>query len=148
MRLGASIHFTWKIFCYNEGHLTRLKSYIFGVKLVYPQTDCFHQSNFSGKKLFLFKIYFGRSYRIRQYFHQPHKTNHKIKTLHFSYGYIIWEFVTIIKKNHSIFTLKAKYKPQLKNCKLFISSVCNFWLRNNLTKSFLYLHIIWTKLPE
>ena len=82
-------------------------------------------------------------------FHQSHETNHKIETLFFSYGFIISGVCYHNKKkNHSIFTLKANYKPQFKNCKLSISIVCNFWLHNNLTNSFLYPQVILTKLPE
>ena len=60
-------------------------------------------------------------------FHQSHETNHKIETLFFSYGFIISGVCYHNKKkNHSIFTLKANYKPQFKNCKLSIPIVCNF----------------------
>lgn len=81
-------------------------------------------------------------------FHQPHKQITKLKLYDLVTVLLFGEFVTIIRKNHSIFIFKANYKPQFKNCKFFISNVCNLWLHNNFTNSLLYLRIIWNKLSE
>lgn len=81
-------------------------------------------------------------------FHQPHKQITKLKLYDLVTVLLFGEFVTTIRKNHSIFIFKANYKPQFKNCKFFISNVCNLWLHNNFTNSLLYLRIIWNKLSE